>query len=314
MHLSVRGVSKLNLENLREVILDENPMDRIISFLNSVGFSGKEITLLLAKYKDEAEEIVTENPYRLVEEITGIGFKTADKVGKALDFGDEHPYRVEAYVSDRYKDLAWNQGHSFITKDQFYQKMTSIDRELLNTAFDSLLEKEILILEDDRLYHHTQYKAEKTVSDFLNEFNQQSYDMYSEDFETHLGIVEHKLKIDFGETQKEAIEIFLKENISILTGGPGTGKSTLLSGIVSYLQLSYPNYHISLCAPTGRAAKRLKELTNVSASTIHSILKWNIDTNEFGHDAHNPLDTDILIIDEFSMVDIWLFEIGRAHV
>lgn len=307
MHLSVRGISKINIENLRKVILDENPMDKIIAFLNAHGLTGNMITTLIAKYQEETEEVIKENPYRMVEEVSGIGFKTADAVGASLDFGKNHPYRIEALLADTFKTLCYKPGHSFISKELLFSKLHNIDFELLETAYQSLLEQGVLIQDETRLYHNTQYDAEKTVSSYLDSFVKASYDMYTESFDDNIAVVESRLNISFGETQKNAIELFLKENIAILTGGPGTGKSTLLSGIVAYLQLTYPNYHISLCAPTGRAAKRLKELTNVSASTIHSALKWNIDTNEFGHDAHNPLDTDILIVDEFSMVDVWVF-------
>ncbi len=307
MALSVRGISKKNIEIMREVILNENPMDKVVSFLNSVGFSGNDITAILAVYQEEAEAIIRENPYRLVEEVSGIGFKTADKVGKHLGFEEEHPYYLEAYVSHIYKTKAWENGHSYIEVDSFLESFDTLNQDLLVDAYQSLLQQGILVDDAGKLYHHTQYDAEVLIANFLNSFNQQAFDMSSEEFESHLKVVEYKLKLQFGDSQIEAIQLFLKENIAILTGGPGTGKSTLLAGIVSYLQLSYPNYRISLCAPTGRASKRLTELTHLSATTIHSLIKWNLETNEFGHNAQNPLDTDILIIDEFSMVDTWLF-------
>lgn len=307
IELKVKGVSKANLENLKEVILDENPMDRIISFLSSNGITGNNITNIIAYYKEDSEYLLRENPYRLVDEISGIGFKTADKLGEALGFEKNHPYRIEAYMSDVFKEICFSPGHSFIDKVMLYEALYHVERDLLDEAYASLLKKRILIEDDKRLYHYTQFEAEVEVSKFLNHFNETESNLYSDDFKENVTTVESSLEIEFGETQIEALKTFLETPVSIITGGPGTGKSTLLSGIVSYLQHVVPNYHITLCAPTGRAAKRLKELTNVSASTIHSILKWNIDTNEFGFNAHNPLDTDILIVDEFSMVDIWLF-------
>ena len=243
----------------------------------------------------------------MVDELSGVGFKTCDVLGKSLGFEDDHIYRIEGLMSDTYKEVCFGKGHSFIDKSLLYEHLLSIEKMLLDEAYDSLINKKILFEDEDRLYHFTQYYAETGVAKFLNHFKDLDNIDLSDDFEANIKDVEKDLAIEFGETQIEAINTFLNENLMILTGGPGTGKSTLLSGIVRYMQLHHPSYHISLCAPTGRAAKRLKELTNVSASTIHSILKWNIDTNEFGYNNENPLETDILIVDEFSMVDIWLF-------
>lgn len=307
MILEIKGVSKANLENLKNNVLQEDPRDKFISTLSVLGLGGKTIGSILNYYKDDAEYLVTENPYRIVDEVHGVGFEVADTIGRSLEFGETHPYRIEALMSETYKKVCFDASHSFISKEVLMERLSSFHPELLETAYTSLLKKGILIQEDTRLYHYTQYDSEVEVANFLNRFSQSKSDLLTDQFDDQVKLVEEKLNIEFGETQKDAIETFLKESVVILTGGPGTGKSTLLSGIVSYLQLTYPAFHITLCAPTGRAAKRLKELTNVSASTIHSILKWSIESNEFAHDAHNPLDTDILIIDEFSMVDVWLF-------
>ena len=307
IELRVKGISKANLENLKEIILDENPMDRIVSFLSVNGIDGKNISNIMKVYKEDTEYLLKENPYRMVEEVVGIGFQTCDVLGQSLGFEETHPYRLEALVNDMFKKLCFNPGHSFISKELLFEHLLQFEKDLLDEAYSTLINKRILIEDEDRLYHFTQYDAEVVIADFLNDFKESDSNLLEDDFETQIRQVETSLNLEFGESQLEAMRTFLKHSVVVLTGGPGTGKSTLLSGLVAYLQANEPSYHISLCAPTGRAAKRLKELTNVSASTIHAILKWNLETNEFAFNEHNPLETDILIVDEFSMVDLWLF-------
>ena len=122
-----------------------------------------------------------------------------------------------------------------------------------------------------------------------------------------LTLFQTSLAIEYDKKQIDAINSFLDYDLSILTGGPGTGKTTVVRGMVNLFRELYPNHQIACCAPTGRAAKRLAELTNVECQTIHSLLKWDLESNTFGMNEENPLNVDCLIIDEFSMVDAYLF-------
>ena len=306
LDLKVAGIRKDKLDNLKEIILSENPMDAMVTFLNTHGITGKSMSGILNKYQENTQTLIEENPYRMMEEVPGVGFSTCDKIAQALGFSADHPLRISALMNHTFKELCFNAGHSFISKHALMLGMPQFNVDLLEDAYQNLLTQRILIEDEERLYHQTQYDAEKYVSHFLKTRHANAHSLMVDDFDKQMNRIESKLHITFDAQQIEAIRMFLEEDVMILTGGPGTGKSTLLSGLVMFLQSNYPGSHVSLLAPTGRAAKRLEDLTNVSASTIHAALKWNPDTNEFGFNESNPLDTDILIVDEFSMVDLWV--------
>ena len=301
-HLEVKGLSEKNAMMVVETIQGFNAEDDRVSFLLAHGFSNKQIISINKVYGEASVERIKNNPYDLVAEVDGIGFKRADKI--ALEMGFEHDAveRRYAFLLDQYQTMVYGNGHSFIYYDDFIQQFSS-DYE---AVLDQLIEDKLLIDDEGRLYHHTQYTAETHIAEFIGEFVNGVSAYHLDGLEEKIAAVESRLMIEFDPIQKEAIQQFFEEDMLVLTGGPGTGKSTLLSGIITLIQTYHPRANIAMCAPTGRAAKRLEELTNVQASTIHSLLKWDLEANEFGMDADNPLEFDIIIVDEFSMVDLWL--------
>lgn len=308
--LDVKGITEAKAEMIVSVIRKQDAQEDAVSFLLAHGLGNKQIIKINKEYGDNAISVIRENPYRLVYDVDGIGFKTADKVAMSLGYALNDPLRVEALVLDRYKTICFGAGDSFITKDKLFDGVRMGDAERVEAAYQALVQSGELVEDGDRLYHRTQYDSEVYVTETLKNFKYTGYDFDLDDLESKIASIESQLRIEFDDTQREAIESFLCEDVMILTGGPGTGKSTLLSGVVTLLQANCPWLHITLCAPTGRAAKRLEELTNVQAATIHSVLKWDLESNKFGMHEENPLETDILIIDEFSMVDTWLL----AHI
>ncbi|AZK44449.1 ATP-dependent RecD-like DNA helicase [Erysipelothrix piscisicarius] len=308
--LDVKGITEAKAEMIVSVIRKQDAQEDAVSFLLAHGLGNKQIIKINKEYGDNAISVIRENPYRLVYDVDGIGFKTADKVAMSLGYALDDPLRVEALVLDRYKTICFGAGDSFITKDKLFDGVRMGDAERVEAAYQELVQSGELVEDGDRLYHRTQYDSEVYVTETLKNFKYTGYDFDLDDLESKIASIESQLRIEFDDTQREAIESFLCEDVMILTGGPGTGKSTLLSGVVTLLQANCPWLHITLCAPTGRAAKRLEELTNVQAATIHSVLKWDLESNKFGMHEENPLETDILIIDEFSMVDTWLL----AHI
>lgn len=308
--LDVKGITEAKAEMIVSVIRKQDAQEDAVSFLLAHGLGNKQIIKINKEYGDNAISVIRENPYRLVYDVDGIGFKTADKVAMSLGYALDDPLRVEALVLDRYKTICFGAGDSFITKDKLFDGVRMGDAERVEAAYQALVQSGELVEDGDRLYHRTQYDSEVYVTETLKNFKYTGYDFDLDDLESKIASIESQLRIEFDDTQREAIESFLCEDVMILTGGPGTGKSTLLSGVVTLLQANCPWLHITLCAPTGRAAKRLEELTNVQAATIHSVLKWDLESNKFGMHEENPLETDILIIDEFSMVDTWLL----AHI
>lgn len=305
--LKISGISKDKANLIINTLQQHDPHEEAVTFLLANGLSSKQIMKIMSVYEDRAISIISTNPYQLVFDIDGIGFKTADKVAKYLNFEEDHEYRLEAFLLDRFKDVSFSNGDSFVTYPILREIAKELSDEQFRSAYASLIRREELIEDENRIYHYTQHESEVFVAKFLSSFSFDGKIFDVENFEDRIEQVERNLYITFDEHQKSAIQKFLQEDVMILTGGPGTGKSTLLSGIVNLIQTTMPRMHITLCAPTGRAAKRLESLTNVQASTVHSVLNWNLEKNTFGMHEDNPLETDILIVDEFSMVDIWLF-------
>ncbi|CAM3574221.1 ATP-dependent RecD-like DNA helicase [Erysipelothrix anatis] len=305
--IECKGITQGKAELIMEKVRYQDPIEDAVAFLIANGLGNKQIIKITKAYGEESVPLIKSNPYRLVYDIDGIGFKTADKVAMSLGYDMDDPNRIEALMLDRYKTLAFGQGDSYIFREQLIESIRPSELERAEIAIDALIEHGELVEDEDRLYHYTQYESETYVSDFLKEFNYPADEFLLDDIDEKIDAVAQDLRIDFDDVQLHAIKEFMASNMMILTGGPGTGKSTLLSGIVTLLQKNMPWLQITLCAPTGRAAKRMEALTNVQASTVHSALRWDLESNQFGMHEDNPLEADILIVDEFSMVDIWLF-------
>ena len=293
----------------------ENEMDDSLQFFNRIGLTPKQILKVESIYGQEAKHIISQNPYQLIEDIDGFGFKTADKIANHIGFDMEHPARIKAIVLSVLMEFCMSNGNSFI----LYDRLLEIAKKKVNKLglladsfdFEEMIEElnfeRSIVIENNQVYHHTQYDAERGIAQFVAEFPYTASESFDFDVEQEISMLEEKIGICYEEHQKEAIFQFFKEPLMILTGGPGTGKTTIVKGIIELYKKHFPYHQIALCAPTGRAAKRLSECSEDSAMTIHRLLKWDLETNTFAMNENDPLVADLLIIDEFSMVDQWLF-------
>lgn len=308
---SVPGMNEKKRNAVYQGIKDHGDMDDSIAFFSQYGMNVKTIMKIEAAYGEEAVPIVKENPYQMIEDIDGIGFQTADKLAKELSFTSDHPYRIKAAVLSSILDLCMASGDTYTNEKSIRKELKKhygVEAEQLQNYLDELITERLIIIEEDRIYHVTQYDAEKETARFLGGFPYEEQE--TTDFEVlfkDIEKLEERLHIQYEQRQKDAIQLFFKEPFSIITGGPGTGKTTIVQGILALYQSYYPEGIISLCAPTGRAAKRLAQLSDGRATTIHSLLKWDLETNTFVVNETEPIQADVLIIDEFSMVDQWLF-------
>lgn len=294
---------------IKKGIMDHDEMDDSIMLFTRLGVSVKNIMKIEAAYGEEAAAIIKENPYRMMEDIDGIGFKTADKLAHELAFAIDHPYRIRAALLGCVLESCMASGDTYTTQERVQRRMTKafgLDVELASylTALDH---DHLIVMEEDRIYHHTQYEAEQGIATFLSQFPYEETHPVEGDLSMQLDKLQQHYHITYEAQQKQAIQAFFKESFSIITGGPGTGKTTIVQGILALCHCFYPSDRVALCAPTGRASKRLSELSDASAMTLHSLLKWNLETNTFTADEKEPIAYDILIVDEFSMVDQWLF-------
>lgn len=308
----VRGMNEKKRETIVEVLSSQDFDQEVLSFFMGHGISTKHLALIQAVYQERTLEVLQNNPYQLIDDIDGIGFKTADdlalKIG--IDLLDEN--RIKAAVHYSLKEACFQDGSTYHECDRIYKNfhryISQITYEDFLHYLEELIEERKIIQEQEKYYPYDLYESEMIISQTFHRYLEAplySYD--DEEVEILLQQLEKNLSIEYDQLQKEAIHLFLKQSAMILTGGPGTGKTTIVEAIIKlYTQLN-PDQTIALVAPTGRAAKRLSEVTGLEACTIHRLLKWDLHTNTFAVNANNPLDVDLLVIDEFSMVDTLLF-------
>lgn len=285
------------------------------------GISLKNLGLIQAYYQEKTLEILQNNPYQLVEDIDGIGFKTADELALKTGGTLDNPNRIKAGIIYSIKQYGFNTGSTYCYLDEikimFSKIIYNIEEVSFNEYLDELIDEGLIIQRGDKYYYFEMDEAEKNIAEYLKIRINKPDELFDEkEVERLLTNYEKTQGICYAAKQKEALNYFLKSSCMILTGGPGTGKTTIVQALLKVYSALYPDDRIGLVAPTGRAAKRLTELTGIYACTIHRLLKWDLHSNTFAMNKSNPLDLDVLIIDEFSMVDCLLlsklFEAGRG--
>ncbi|OLS41589.1 ATP-dependent RecD-like DNA helicase [Bacillus sp. MRMR6] len=315
---------------LYDTLMEHQGLEQVMVALNQYGF-GPQISMRIYQvYKDDTLQIIQKNPYQLVESIEGIGFGRADELGYQLGISGNHPDRIKAACLYTLESESMQTGHVYIhVEDLLVQvqrlleenKRDQIEFIDISNELIKLEEEGKVIGEDKRVYLPSLYFAEKGLVSSINRILEQTeyQDQFPEsEFLLALGDLEERIKVQYAPTQREAIQTALMSPMLILTGGPGTGKTTVIKGIVElyaelhgcslnpkdYQKKNEP-FPFLLAAPTGRAAKRMSESTGLPAVTIHRLLGFN-GTEGFGHDETTPLEGKIIIVDETSMLDIWL--------
>ncbi len=290
---------------------EEDGMSELVWFLNVHGVGIRNLIRLNRAYGKEALSKLKENPYRVIEECDGFGFKTADAMAMSLGFSRDDERRLYALLISLCMDLCVARGDSWTDVDVLAERFRKETPDIA-ADFDALLQETLLhhqlVREENRIYPVTQHEAETGISAFLAGFPYQDSEPVDDGLlHQYLGQMQQNLGITYDEDQIRAIEQFFTSPFVILTGGPGTGKTTVVRAMVDLYRMLYPGSTIVCAAPTGRAAKRLSELTETETFTVHSLLRWDLETNTFGKNEEDPVMTDLLIVDEFSMVDDWLF-------
>ncbi|WDW08420.1 ATP-dependent RecD-like DNA helicase [Priestia aryabhattai] len=316
-------------EALVTQLREHQGLEEVMVKLTDLGFGPQLSMKIFQAYKQEALEIVQNNPYQLVEDIQGIGFSRADELGKRLGMATNHPDRLRAGILYVIEQECNQMGHVYVTADQLYGKTAELLRKSrhenlsemdLTREVDALKADKKLIIQDEKIYFPPLFYAEKGLVKAIQKIMAQM--QYEEQFPESefllaLGELEERLDVQYAPSQRKGIQTALMSPMLLLTGGPGTGKTTVIKGIVElYAELhgcslnpgDYKKdeaFPVLLVAPTGRAAKRMSEATGLPAVTIHRLLKWN-GQEGFDHNEENPIDGKLLIVDEVSMVDLWL--------
>ena len=317
----VRGMTEKRREIIYEALTNGDYDQEVMQFFMGHGISLKNLGLIQAYYQEKTLEILQNNPYQLVEDIDGIGFKTADELALKTGGTLDNPNRIKAGIIYSIKQYGFNTGSTYCYLDEikimFSKIIYNIEEVSFNEYLDELIDEGLIIQRGDKYYYFEMDEAEKNIAEYLKIRINKPDELFDEkEVERLLTNYEKTQGICYAAKQKEALNYFLKSSCMILTGGPGTGKTTIVQALLKVYSVLYPDDRIGLVAPTGRAAKRLTELTGIYACTIHRLLKWVLHSNTFAMNKSNPLDLDVLIIDEFSMVDCLLlsklFEAGRG--
>ncbi|MGM0443659.1 MAG: SF1B family DNA helicase RecD2 [Fibrobacterota bacterium] len=286
-------------------------MRELFIYLQPHGVSLRRIQDILKQYGDAAKTKITENPYRLIDDIRGIGFKTADAIARSIGYESDSYRRIGAALKHCMKSIR-SDGHLWISRKDLLSRAAALlggdlPEEKILFSLDTLINEKILTAEDDAVYQRSVYQMECTLAEVLAQFLQKrNSPLKSENLRSWITDWCEAQGIAFDEKQFAAVDCAVQRGIMVLTGGPGTGKTTTVKLIVDYFRQR--GKRVALTAPTGRAAQKMSEVTGLEAKTIHRLLGYTFENGagSFLYDADNMFAVDLLIIDEFSMVDLFL--------
>jgi exodeoxyribonuclease V alpha subunit len=303
--MEVKGLNPDKRRIIQEGIVSFSGFSQSYMQLTEWGLSQRQIVMLQETYSDPVK-VIEADPFRPMYEIKGFGYKSALKLADAVRMEPEDFRRRDARLFDAAGMLSMRTGFTYVTMAQLYD-VCPMEPALFEDSLDRLEASSCLQREDDRIYPFDLLEEEEDIARDLAMHDFEVDKVDPELIEEKINVAEFALNITYDDRQKEALRTFFDKSLFILNGGPGTGKTTTVKGILQMAKSIYPDAKIQLCAPTGRAAKRLAQLSDNDARTIHSLLKWNIQDNTFQKNEEDPLDCDFLIADEFSMVDTHLF-------
>ncbi|MCT1926904.1 SF1B family DNA helicase RecD2 [Staphylococcus pasteuri] len=328
----VPSLPKKKQKQIAEQIASNQESEKVMIRLHDLGFGPKLASSIYQYYGAETLSVLDKNPYQLVYDIKGIGFSKADQLAQKIGIKFDDPERLKAGLLFTLEEECIKQGHTYIPNDQIiaatFNVLTQnnnnddnqINHEHLQTMLLQLNEEKRLIVDKEKISIPSLYYSElKSVQNLyrIKTHTTKLKEIEQSDLQLHIGDIETNNEVSYAASQKDALQTAINSKIMLLTGGPGTGKTTVIKGIVELyaevhgISLDYDDYQeddypVVLAAPTGRASKRLQESTGLEAMTIHRLIGWNQDTQPEDI-LDNEINARLIIIDEMSMVDTWLF-------
>lgn len=309
-------ITKKNIETLHNKLQEYEASYETILYLGKLGFSTKDAMLIYNYYKGKTKEVIENNIYQIIRDIYNITFKKIDLIAIKNGISKNALIRIEASIIYIMNEISNAYGHSYYFKEEIFNYLprvlgVNITLDEYETALTNLSTNLQIIIKDDHYYLKEMYEAETLI---VKRFRMLSHeaDLKEKNLDNTIKELEESFCIKYNNEQLQAIKASYLKHLLIITGGPGTGKTTIMKGITElYRQMNKLSYEslqerIALLAPTGRAAKRMTETTLLRASTIHRFLKWQKETNKFQVNEYNKSKVDLVIIDEASMIDTYL--------
>lgn len=304
--LEVAGLGRKRADSIRSAWAEQRQLHEIMVFLQGYGISSTFAIRIFKRYGVTSLKVVRDNPFQLAEDIRGIGFKSADAIAASLGIAGNDPRRLRAGVLFVLHE-ATGEGHVFLPETDLVTRaadMLAGEKKQVAAVLPSLLEDEKLVRDADVVYLAPLFYAEKGAADALAALAMNVPATAVIQAGQAVDWAEKRMKLTLGPGQKEALFAALANKVAIITGGPGTGKTTVLNGLLMIYKAK--GLMVALASPTGRAAKRLAEATGQEAKTIHRLLEFDPGAGGFRRGRSNPLCCDVLIVDEVSMLDVLL--------
>ncbi|CAH2601180.1 ATP-dependent RecD-like DNA helicase [Rhodovastum atsumiense] len=304
----VAGIGPRRAERIVAGWAEQKVVREIMLFLHAHGVGTARAVRIYKTYGADAVQVMSENPYRLARDIRGIGFRTADQIAAKLGIEKTASIRLRAGVSYALAE-AMDEGHCGLPAEELMElaaKLLEVEAELIGTALAQELEAGVVVADtvEQRpcVFLAGLYRAEQIIAERLRALAAGDLPWPEIDATRAIPWVESRTGLTLADSQREAVRLALASKVLVITGGPGVGKTTLVNSILRILIAK--QIRVALCAPTGRAAKRLSESTGLEAKTIHRLLETDPSTGEFRRGEDNRLDCDLLVVDETSMVDV----------
>ena len=299
----VEGIGDRRISMIKKAWEEHKEIRDIMIFLQQHGISSSYAFRIYKKYKDESIKVVKENPYKLAMDIFGIGFIKADRIAERLGFSKESEQRIMSGIIYILQQVT-EEGHVYCPYEELIEraeKMLEVNRNLIENAFTKLQLRGEIVKDEDAVYLTQFYICETGIAKKLIRLMEMPKSIRRINTEKAIEWVQKKLRIRLAERQKEAIRIVAENKVLIITGGPGTGKTTVINAIIKIF--SQIGAKVLLAAPTGRASRRMTETSGYEAKTIHRLLEYSPERREFKKNERSPINCDMLIIDEASMID-----------
>lgn len=313
----VPKLSQQKIKGIKSILEKHEESNKIMIYLTDLGFNMQDSLSIYNKYKANTIINIENDIFNLIDDIDNINFAKIDQISKKLGVEENDKRRIKACFVYIMEVLTFKKGDTYLLYDEIknnlnkYLKIT-VDDELLKLYIDELRLERKIVLENNKFYLKKIFDDEQNIVDSISQLVNKDIEK-NKNIDKYIKMSEEEKEISYNQKQKEAIKKALENNILIITGGPGTGKTTIIETIVEiYKEIKDLTYDdlidkIALLAPTGRASKRMSEATNLPATTIHRFLKWNKENNEFMVNETNKDFSELVIIDEVSMIDINLF-------